>query len=77
MKKHEWAILLATLYLLVYVIWFNAGATLQQISIMFVLSPVPVFYMVYCILKAPYKGKTLQEGQEYGYADRPNPTTIM
>lgn len=77
MKKYKWAILLATLYLAGYVIWSHAGATVQQLSVLFVLSPVPVLYMVYQILTQPYKGKALEEGQEFGYADRPTPTTIM
>jgi hypothetical protein len=71
MKKYQWAILLATMYLLIYVVLFDTGASLQVLSAMFALSPVPVIIMVYQILRnANYTGKELEEGEEYGYADK-------
>jgi len=71
MKKYQWAILMATMYLLIYVVLFDTGASLQVLSAMFVLSPIPVLIMVYQILRyANYTGKELEEGEEYGYADK-------
>ena len=69
MKHYEQAIWLATGYLLVYVLLFQAGAPVWLLSTLFVLSPGPVLYMVYQILKhATYNGSDLK-GEEYGYQD--------
>jgi uncharacterized membrane protein len=71
MQKYQWSILAATLYLLIYVVMFSFGAPLQFMSAMFALSPVPVFIMVYQVLRnGTYMGKELEEGEEYGYADK-------
>jgi hypothetical protein len=71
MKTYQWAILLATVYLLVYVVLFNTGASLRLLSAMFVLSPLPVLIMVYQVLRnGHYHGRTLEEGEEFGYADK-------
>jgi hypothetical protein len=71
MKNYQWAILLATMYLLIYVVLFDSGASLQIMSAMFVLSPLPVLIMVYQILhNATYHGKELEEGEEFGYSDK-------
>lgn len=71
MKKYQWAILLATMYLLIYVVLFDTGASLQVLSAMFALSPIPVLVVVYQVLRnATYTGKELEEGEEFGYADK-------
>jgi hypothetical protein len=70
MKRYEITILLATAYLVFYVMLFQAGAPLWLLSLLFLLSPVPVFYMVYQVLfNAVYNGKELEPGEEYGYQD--------
>lgn len=71
MKKYQWAILLATTYLLIYVVLFDTGASLQVLSAMFALSPIPILVVVYQVLRnATYTGKELEEGEEFGYADK-------
>ena len=70
MKRFQWAILIATMYLLVYVVLLDTGVSLRLASAFFALSPLPVLYMVYHILRAPYQGKELQEGEEFGYGDK-------
>jgi hypothetical protein len=71
MKKHQWAIALATTYLIVYTLLFETGASLLLLSTLFALSPVVLVWMVYSILRfAPYTGRTLQANEEYGYADK-------
>ncbi len=70
MQRYEITIWVATFYLLIYVLLFQAGAPLWLLSLLFLLSPVPVLYMVYQVLaNAVYHGKQLEEGEEYGYQD--------
>jgi 4-hydroxybenzoate polyprenyltransferase len=77
MKTYQTAIFLASIYLLVYTLLFAAGAPLQLMVLLYCGSPIPVLWMAYQILhNAGYHGRTLEEGEEYGYADRSNPSTI-
>lgn len=69
MKKYEAAIYLATGYLLIYILLFQAEAPMWLLFLMFALSPVPVIYMAYQILRnAQYNGPDLK-GEEFGYQD--------
>ena len=69
MKKYEVAIYLATGYLLIYILMFQAEAPTWFLFLLFALSPIPVLYMAYQILKnAMYNGPDLK-GEEYGYQD--------
>lgn len=76
MKRHIWqnhkfATAFVTLYLIVYRFLHQAGASLQVLGIMFLFSPFLVVWMAYTILRyAPYNGKDLEEGEEWGYADK-------
>jgi hypothetical protein len=75
MKKYQIAILLATVYLLVYVLLFDAGATERVIGALFSLSPLVVIWMVVQVLKhGHYTGKELEDGEEFGYEDRAKET---
>lgn len=70
MQRYKITIWLATVYLVIYVMLFQSGAPLWLLSLLFLLSPVPVFYMVYQVLaQAVYNGKELEAGEEYGYQD--------
>lgn len=69
MKRYEIAIILATGYLLVYLILFQAKAPFWTMALMLLLSPIPVLWMVYKILTAEYTGKELHAGEEFGYQD--------
>ena len=69
MKKYEYTILLATVYLLIYTCLFQASAPVWLLSFLFLLSPIPVIIMVYHILKkALYNGPELGN-DEFGYQD--------
>ncbi len=75
MKKYQIAILLATVYLLVYVLLFDARASDRVIGALFSLSPFVVIWMVIQILKhGHYTGKELEAGEEFGYEDRAKET---
>lgn len=70
-QKHKFATILVTVYLVVYVLLHQAGASLELLGTMFLLSPFLVIWMAYTILKyAPYKGKELGADEEWGYADK-------
>lgn len=70
MKRYEKSILFATGYLLLYVLLFQAEAPLWVLSLMFLLSPLPVLYMAYQILtNAVYDGPELKDDEAFGYQD--------
>ncbi len=76
MKKHIWhnhrfAVVFVTTYLIIYTLLHQSGASLNVLGTMFLLSPFLVIWMAYTILRyAPYNGKDLAEGEEWGYADK-------
>ncbi len=70
MKRYEIAIIMATCYLLIYLLLFEVNAPLWTVFLLFTLSPIPVFYMAYQILtNAIYTGKELSADEEFGYQD--------
>lgn len=71
MKKHHWAIFLATLYLVVYTLLVETSANMLLLSTLFAGSSLLLIWLVVAILKAPYSGLTLKTDEEYGYQDRP------
>jgi hypothetical protein len=76
MKKHFWqdhkfATILVTVYLVVYALLHQSGASMELLGSMFLFSPFLVIWMAYAILRyATYKGKELGNDEEWGYADR-------
>ncbi len=71
MKKHVFATVFVSLYLVVYVMLFYFEAPWQIIASMFLLSPILVIWMAYSILKyAAYDGRDL-ETEEWSYQDKP------
>lgn len=70
MKRYEFAIAVASIYLLVYVLMIDNQYPFRIIYMAFALSPIPVLWMVYEILKnAVYTGPELKPDEEYGYQD--------
>jgi hypothetical protein len=70
MKRYETAIILATAYLLLYVVIFQLDAPLWLLFLLFMLSPIPVIWMAYQILRnAFYNGPLLGKDDEFGYQD--------
>jgi hypothetical protein len=71
MKRDILSATIVTTYLVVYTVLFHAGAPLPVLGSMFLLSPFLVLWMVYSIIKhGVYKGKELEETEEWGYADK-------
>ncbi len=67
--------IIATLYLLVYVILYVLGAGSGLVTILFTLSPLVVLWLVFTVLKDDsVPVRELEEGEEWGYADRQKET---
>ncbi|MCG7857609.1 hypothetical protein MD537_11540 [Flavihumibacter sediminis] len=67
--------IIATLYLLVYVILYVLGAGSGLVTILFTLSPLVVLWLVFTVLKDDsVPVRELEDGEEWGYADREKET---
>lgn len=70
MKNPKTAIILTTLYLVVYTLAGQLYSNLSLMLFMFSISPVILIWMVYTILKfGTYSGKELKDNEEWGYED--------
>lgn len=67
MKKIKWPVLLATTYAVLYQFTPYAGLPDQAIILLFILSPIPVLWMAYKILKNGIPSQRTFE--EYFYED--------
>lgn len=71
MKKVNYAIIGASIFLLTYLLLEALEADFRWVLLMFVLSPFVVLWMAYMILKhGEFKGKELAADEEYGYGDK-------
>ncbi|MVT08299.1 hypothetical protein [Chitinophaga tropicalis] len=71
LRNSKFSIIAVTTYLLVYCVLLQIERTQSVAVLMFVISPVPLIWMVYTILKyGKYNGRELAENEEYGYQDR-------
>jgi hypothetical protein len=69
--KAKLAVSLLTIYLLVYVGLFAAGASITLLAWMFVVSPFLLVGTVYIVLKDNAEHyPQLPEGEEWGYRDK-------
>lgn len=70
-QNHKLVTLLVTIYLIIYTLLHQSGASLKLLGAMFLLSPFLVIWMAYTILKfGNYTGRELQENEEWGYQDK-------
>lgn len=64
-------VVLSTLLLLVYALLFLVDAPLPIILSLFTLSPIFIIWTVYAVLrKEEYRGKELEDEEEWAYEDR-------
>ena len=64
-------VILVSILLVVYTILLFTGWSPVATGILFFLSPFLVIWMVYRIIRYDnYSGKELNEGEEWGYADK-------
>lgn len=70
-QNHKLVTLLVTLYLIIYTLLHQSGASLKVLGTMFLASPFLVIWMAYTILKfGTYNGHELEENEEWGYQDK-------
>ncbi|HEY0678860.1 MAG TPA: hypothetical protein VGD17_11275 [Chitinophagaceae bacterium] len=75
MRKPSVAVIVATLYLVIYYILFSYGADFRIIFWMFLGAPVVLVWMAYTIVRyGKYDGTDLRENEEWGYSDRKKET---
>lgn len=71
LRNSTFSIIAVTAYLLVYCVLLQIERTQSIAVLMFIISPAPLIWMVYTILKyGKYNGRELAENEEYGYQDR-------
>ncbi|HJT75351.1 MAG TPA: hypothetical protein VJ720_15050 [Chitinophaga sp.] len=71
LRNSTFSIIAVTVYLLVYCVLLQIERTQSVAVLMFIVSPGPLLWMVYTILKyGKYNGRELAENEEYGYQDR-------
>jgi hypothetical protein len=59
-----------TLYLVIYTVLFQTGASSAILTGMFAVSPLLVIWMAITIMKyGKYSGRELDEQEEWGYQD--------
>ncbi|WP_069659024.1 hypothetical protein [Arcticibacter eurypsychrophilus] len=70
--KATTAVIIATLYLIVYVILFQTEMSTTILSYLFLTSPFLMIWLVYTVLKDDHEQyPELGEDQEWGYRDKP------
>lgn len=70
-QNHRFSVVFVTIYLVIYTLLYQSGASLKVLGTMFLLSPFLVVWMAYTILRyAPYNGRELKEDEEWGYQDK-------
>jgi hypothetical protein len=70
LRNPRFAVVLVSVYLALYYIFFLADFE-NIVSIMFMLSPVLVVWMVIAVLKhGKYTGPELKHDEEWGYQDK-------
>ena len=74
MLKHtNYTVIIASLYLLFFIVLMQLGIGINPIELMFFFSPVVVLALVWSILRhGKYIGKDFSEDQHWGYQDRPD-----
>jgi len=70
--KAKPAVIIATLYLVVYVILFQTALSVTVLSYLFLISPFLMIWLVYTVLRdVSEEYPELGEDEEWGYRDKP------
>jgi len=71
LRKPAFAVVVASMLLLVYVVFINTEGLLPFAFFIFGISPVVLIWLAYTIIRyGTFSGKDLQEGEEWGYQDK-------
>ena len=70
LRKPSFAVTVASLYLVVYLMFFHRS-DFNAVLAMFLAAPAVLIWMAYTIIRyGKFEGKELQENEEWGYSDR-------
>jgi hypothetical protein len=65
------SVFIVSAFLIIYVLLLSTNAPVLITRIMFIISPFLVIWMVISVLRSKtFTGKDLEEGEEWGYADK-------
>lgn len=65
------SVFIVSAFLIIYVLLLSINSPVLITWIMFIISPFLVIWMVISVLKSKtFTGKDLEEGEEWGYADK-------
>lgn len=71
MKQANTAVIIVSVYLLIYTVFAHMPSMEWLTPAMYMLSPFLVIWMVYTVLKkGEYNGPEMAPDQEFGYQDR-------
>ena len=71
MSKSDFAIMIGTTFLVIYLALETFDAAFSWMMLLFSISPMIIIWMTFQILKhGVFDGEDLGENEEYGYGDR-------
>ncbi|MFI5187257.1 MAG: hypothetical protein ACHQF0_11060 [Chitinophagales bacterium] len=71
LRKPGFAVAAVSIILLVYCVLINFNISLPLVYFIFCISPFLLIWMAYSVIRhGNYKGKELNEDEEWGYQDR-------
>jgi len=70
-RKEIIPVIMVTSLLIIYTVLISIESFLTLVNIIFIASPFFIVWMVYSVLHfGKYKGRELNENEEWGYADK-------
>jgi len=70
-RKEIIPVIMVTSLLIIYTVLISIESFLTLVNIIFIASPFLIVWMVYGVLHfGKYKGRELNENEEWGYADK-------
>lgn len=77
-RKEAIPVISVSILLIFFVVLIFLQEWLPVIQIIFLISPFAVVWMVYSVIRhGEYKGRELDKDEEWGYADRDTPHSIV
>lgn len=77
-RRERIPVIIVSILLVFFVILITLQEWLPVINIIFILAPFAVVWMVYNVIRhGEYKGRELDKEEEWGYADREKPYSVV
>lgn len=72
-KQSSFAVVFATVYLLIYVLFLQLNILSNVTAVLFFFSPAVLVWLAYTVIRyGTYKGAVLKEDEHWGYQDFPD-----